>query len=58
MPRIAELREIDGQLWVRIPAAALTFGEEKSVSLWTESEKESALKAERERCIYAITHLD
>lgn len=37
MPRIAELREIDGQIWVRVDIDLKS--EDQPVYLWTESEQ-------------------
>jgi len=45
MPRIAEMREIDGQLWVRVE----TTEEDGQVTLWTSAEiKEHANCAVRD----------
>ncbi len=55
MPKIAELKEIDGQLWARIPSSLL--GQDESITLWMESEKKFALDAERKRCIQALLNL-
>ena len=55
MPQIAELKEIDGQLWARISFPRQSG--DKSVTLWRESEKKAALAAERERCMHAIMEL-
>ena len=51
MPKILELRvEPDGHVWARLE---FLHGED-SVMLWTESEKNAVLAAERERCMQAI----
>lgn len=55
MPKIAELKKIDGHLWARIPD--FLFEQGKTVFLWTESEKKDVLTAERNRVVYAIEKL-
>ena len=52
MPKILELKEINGELWARIP-----FEGSEPVTLWTETEKKAALVAERERCMQALLNL-
>ena len=47
MPRILELKEIDGRLAVFLERPA---EDEGSVTLWTEAEKDAARKALIERC--------
>ncbi len=54
MPQILELRVIDDQLWARIPSMA----DSVTVKLWTEAEKQDALRSEREACIDAIHSLN
>ena len=53
MPRILEMKEENGELWVRV--SPLKSGE--SVRLWTEYERKAAREAERERCMNAIQQL-
>lgn len=47
MPRVLEMREIDGKLAVFLD---MPTEDEGSVSLWTEAEKDAALRGEREAC--------
>lgn len=51
MPRIAELREIDGAVWARIDT---TLGG-NSVSLLTDAEVQAIRDDERKACTLAIT---
>ena len=56
MPRILELKvDDDGKVWARIPEFPKG---ERSVTLWTEGEKDDALKAERRRCVSTIEELN
>lgn len=50
MPKIAELKEIDGALWARIDT---TLGG-NSVSLFTEAEVRAVREDERKACIWAV----
>ncbi len=50
MPKIAELREIDGATWARID---MTLGGD-SVSLFTEAEVRAVRDDERKACIWAV----
>lgn len=50
MPRIAELREIDGALWARVET---DLGGD-SVSLFTAAELRGIREDERKGCIWAI----
>lgn len=55
MPKILELKvDDDGKLWAQIPSFPTG---ERSVTLWTEGEKDVAIKAERRRCVSAIEQL-
>jgi hypothetical protein len=55
MPKIVEMKaEKDGHVWVRLEWPS---GKE-SVFLWTDSEKQEALRRERDRCVRAIERLD
>lgn len=47
MPRILEMKEIDGKLAVFID---MPIDEECPVHLWTNAERDAAIKAEREQC--------
>ncbi len=53
MPEIAELKEIDGEIWARVRMNK----DDGGITLWTESEKSAALARERNRCMYAIEEL-
>jgi hypothetical protein len=55
MPRILEMKEIDGKLAVFLD---LPVDGEGSVTLWTEAEKQAALKAEREACAVICEEFD
>lgn len=49
MPKIAELRQIDGAMWARID---MTLG--SPVSLFTEAEVQEVRMDERRACIWAV----
>lgn len=49
MPKIAELREIDGALWARVEML-----EPQPVSLLTSAEVDAIRKDERMACIWAV----
>lgn len=53
MPRIAELKEIDGGLWARIPSEMFA-GDNGSVSLLYPSEIEAIRQKAFEECFEAI----
>ena len=54
MPRIAEIREIDGECWVRMEPK----GDEGALTIWTAEEvrrhDNSIRCAERLRCVWAL----
>lgn len=50
VPKIAELREIDGTMWARID---MTMGG-SSVSLFTDAEVHAIRDDERKACIWAV----
>ena len=55
MPKILELKvEKDGHVWARLEFPP----GEQGVSLWTHSEKQEALRWERDRCVRAIEQLN
>jgi len=51
MPRIAELKEIDGALWARLD---LDLKDGGSVSLFTEAEVQGVRADERKGCVWSI----
>ena len=51
MPRIAELRKIEGAMWARLE---IDFERDGAVSLFTENEVKNLRKDERAGCIWAI----
>jgi hypothetical protein len=55
MPRIAEIKEIDGELWVRIPKPM--FSENSSVTLYSAGEVHDLRQQAYEDAISAIRQI-
>ena len=57
MPKIAEIKEIDGDVWVRVEVDV----DQGSITLWTEEEKAAvtreAVEDEREACVQEAAKL-
>jgi hypothetical protein len=51
MPKIAELRMIDGVMWARLD---VDWKKDEQVSLLTEPEVQAIRKDEREACVWAV----